>query len=96
MTTILETDETGALLLPADVLGHGVSRARYVVEAQGETLIVRPEGEMAAESTAPRGKTRSHEEWMKDWTDLAEQISQSWIGDKSALEELEDMRNARG
>lgn len=37
-------------------------------------------------------KKLSPEEWMAQWTALAQEIGESWIGDKSALEELSEMR----
>ncbi|MDQ2687007.1 MAG: hypothetical protein M3Y28_03985 [Armatimonadota bacterium] len=96
MATILETDENGALVLPARVLGHDAAHARYVVEAQGETLVLRPD----VEATKPRKthirKKPTPDEWIKEWRELGEKISEAWIGDKSAVEELSDMRNARG
>lgn len=96
MATVLETDETGALVLPARVLGHEAPHARYVLEAQGKTLILRPEVEAAKPKRTRARKKQSHEEWMKEWRDLGEKISEAWIGDKSAVEELSEMRSARG
>lgn len=94
MATILETDETGALVLPARVLGGERPHARYVLETQGETLVLRREDE-AVGGPSPV-QMQSREQFVREWQDLAEQVSRAGRGPKSALEELTDMRNARG
>lgn len=75
MATILETDENGALVLPARVLGHEAAHARYILEAQGETLVLHHADE-APEGLSPK-PIQSHEQFVREWQDLAEQVSRA-------------------
>ena len=61
MNQIVEVDEQGGLHLPPEVLSHAKPRTRYVVEAQGETLILRP-----AEKSPPFWATATPEERAED------------------------------
>lgn len=97
MATILERDENGALVLPARVLGHESAHARYVVEAQGETLLLRPEGKAAQPRAARARKKQTQEVWAKAWREFSAQVSKAWPeGGPSAVEVVSEMRNARG
>lgn len=42
MSEIVELDERGALQLPGDLLAVVKPRIRYVLEMQGETIVLRP------------------------------------------------------
>jgi Asp-tRNA(Asn)/Glu-tRNA(Gln) amidotransferase B subunit len=62
MSRIVEVNEEGASHLPPEVLGHAKPRTRYLVEAQGETLILR-----LAENQQPFWATATPEEWVADF-----------------------------
>ncbi len=86
MTHTLEVEADGSLRLPREILAEAKPATRYIVETQGDQLLLRPD------KIEPAPKKMSGEEWLTAWDTLSEQISNSWIGDKSALEELADMR----
>ena len=92
MGQVIEADETGRLVLPAELLGEARPRARYVVEPQGDGFVVQPE---LAEVPEPSERL-TPEEWAREWQAWTEQIAAIDPGGKSALDELTDMRNARG
>jgi hypothetical protein len=45
MEQVVEVNEDGALYLPAELIGHAEPHTRFVVEPQGEALLLRPEAE---------------------------------------------------
>ncbi len=63
----------------------------------GETVTLVDEAGASVGRLSAAGKDRGEvEESLQDaWDRLAEDVSASWQGDKSALEELQDQRNAR-
>ncbi len=92
MATILETDETGALVLPARVLGHDAAHARYIVEARGETLVLRRPEALAIKPKRARKTMLTSEEWKKEWDAWSEDVTKAWRSDKSAAEIVAEMR----
>ena len=73
MTRILETDESGSLRLPAETLGHPRPRSRYIVEADGVTLVVRPEANEQGQFPSSKFQQRSPEERVKaflEWVNM--------------------------
>lgn len=91
MTQVIETDEEGRLVLPAELLGEAKPRTRYTVEVNGARFIVEPE-EAALVSGA-----LTPEEWKRGWDAFVKQVTAlTPLGGRTALEELTDMRNARG
>ena len=92
MTTVLEVNDAGVLLLPAELLGDAKPHTRYVVETRDAELVLRPESANATPKKPRRKKTQSHEEYMRHWAGLAEQIGRAWGGDKSAAETVSEMR----
>ena len=47
MTKILEVNEDGALMIPADLLNGAEPHQRYTAESAGKNLLLRPESESA-------------------------------------------------
>jgi len=47
---------------------------------------------LQSESSNGTRKLPSHSEWMERWDALAEEVDEAWQGEKSALEELAEMR----
>jgi len=84
MTKILEVNDDGTLLIPADLLGGVGSRKRYVAESAGQGLLLRPEPG-SAEKPAP-------DEWWRQWDSLAERIGRSWSSDATAAQAVEETR----
>lgn len=92
MVTVLETDETGALVLPARVLGHNSAHARYVLEAQGETLILRQRDVPTSRPKKPRKKGVTADQWKEEWEAWSDKVTEAWQSDKSAAEIVAEMR----
>jgi hypothetical protein len=86
MTRVIETDETGALLLTPDLLGALQARARYLVETQNGTLVIHQEA-----ADAPGGQGEA-EEWIAEWDRLTVAVSAAWKSGKSAVEVVSEMR----
>ena len=91
MTQVIETDEAGRLVLPPELLGEAKPHARYTVEVTGTRFVVGPEDP----ATAPG--TLTSEEWKRGWDAFVKQVAAvTPLSGRTALEELSDMRNARG
>ena len=93
MTKVIEVDEAGRLVLPPELLGETLGEvhphARYVVETQGEKIIVSeelPGGDEAAQVKP------SVEQWEKQWRAVQEQVSASWPAGLSAVDAVLEQR----
>ncbi len=64
MEQVVEVNEDGALYLPPEIIGHARPHSRYVVEAQGEALLLRPETD-----SQPFWATATPEERVKRFLD---------------------------
>ena len=62
MEQVVEVNEDGALYLPAELIGHAEPHTHYVVDPQGEALLLRPETE-----SQPFWATATPEEWVKSF-----------------------------
>lgn len=62
MEQVVEVNEDGALYLPAELIGHAEPHTRFVVESQGEDLLLRLEPE-----SKPFWATATIEEWVKSF-----------------------------
>ena len=90
MTQVIETDEEGRLVVPAELLGDAKPHTRYTVEATGQRLIVEPE-------QTPQQRQQVYEQWKREWDALTGEVSAAMpLNGRTAMEELTDMRNARG
>ncbi len=91
MTQVIETDEAGRLVLPPELLGEVKPHARYTVEVTGARFVVEPEGSALVPGAL------SPEEWKQGWDEFVKQVAAvTSPSGRTALEELTDMRNARG
>lgn len=91
-TRVIEADEQGRLIIPAEMLADARPHNRFVVETTGSSILVQPEI-----PSPPESKPKlTPAEWIREWRELAEDVGKAWQSDKSGLEELTDMRNARG
>ena len=61
--TILETNASGELEIPAGVLGAG-PHARFRLEHEGQTLRLIPEGHPLWESLPPIDRARTFRDWV--------------------------------
>ena len=84
MTRILEVNEEGALVIPADLLNGAEPHQRYRAESAGKTLVLEPESALPAKLDP--------DEWWRQWNALSEQIGRQWKTDKSAAEIISEMR----
>ena len=91
MTQVIETDEKGRLVLSPELLGEARPHTRYTVEVNGARFVVEPE----EEALVPGALTP--EEWKRGWDAFVRQVAAvTPLSGRTALEELTDMRNARG
>ena len=84
MTRVLETDDNGALTIPADILEQPEPHVRYRVERNGARLNVEP--------VPHDNKRMPAQEWIAGWTQLANSIGESSTTDRSVVEILSEMR----
>ena len=84
MTMILEVNEDGSLVIPADLLNGAEPHQRYRAESAGKTLVLKPE------SALPEKLDR--DEWWRQWNALSEHIGREWKSDKTATEVVSEMR----
>ena len=88
MVQVIETDETGRLMLSPELLGEVRPHSRYTVETAGNRLIVEREtGE--ARANAPK---LTPEEWLQQWQELAEDVGKVWPKGLSAADVISEMR----
>ena len=93
MTQLIEVDEAGRLTLPTGLIGAVKPHDRFTVETSGRKLTVEP----VQRSTPSSVEALTPEAWKEGWDALVKQISSITLRDgKTALEELTEMRNARG
>ena len=85
MGLVIETDESGRLVLPAEMLGDVPPRSRFVVEAVGANLTVKPE-------PTEEQRRQAYEKWKREWDSLTEEITAAWNTDQSAAEMIAEMR----
>ena len=85
MGQVIEADEQGRLLVPAELLADAQPHGRYIVETSDNKLLIKPE------ETVEQRK-QAYEEWKRDWDALTEEISAAWTTDKSAAEIISEMR----
>ena len=85
MVQVIETDETGQLLLSPPLLGEARPHSRYTVETAGGRLIVEAEEALLQRQAA-------YEEWKCEWNALTDQITDAWHTGKSAAEIISEMR----
>ena len=91
MATIVTTDDSGTLILPAELLGAARPNTPYIVEADGDELFVRPQN-----GHVLNGYTPDADEWERQRKALAAEIGAVWPADVSAADVISDMRDARG
>ena len=85
MGQVIEADEQGRRLVPAELLADARPHGRYIAETFGKKLLIKPE------ETAEQRK-RIYEKWKRDWDELTEEISAAWTTSKSAAEIISEMR----
>ena len=71
MTLVLEVEEDGTLTLPRELLSHAAPHDRYVVEAQGQRFMLRPE---PAKRSVPRRHNAKRELEFERWQKERQQL----------------------
>ena len=82
MTHLVETDETGRLVLPPELLKTIKPQTRYKLE------IV----EAAEIMDKQRLDQAASDEWMRQWSELSKEISKIWPEGVSAVDVVSEMR----
>jgi len=88
MTRVVETDETGRLVLPDDLLREIKPRTKYIIESKGDGLIIYPEEPVLAHKEV----VPTPEQWEAQWRAAQEQVSKSWPAGVSAVDVMSEMR----
>ncbi len=86
MRRVLETDESGSLTIPAELLDETAPHGKYVAETSAAGLVIRPK-----KQTVPQ-KANEWQTWLADRNELAKKIGAAWKSDKSAAEVISEMR----
>jgi hypothetical protein len=65
MSRIVETNEEGAIHLSPELLGESKPHTRYILEVQGDTLTLRPEGESQPfwATASPQERAEAFRRW---------------------------------
>ena len=86
MTKVLEVNEDGALVIPADLLNGAEPHKRYTAESAGNELLLRPESEsVPIEKLDP-------EELRSRWIDLSDRVGRLWPANRTAADVISEMR----
>jgi hypothetical protein len=86
MTKILEVNEDGSLMIPADLLNGAEPHQRYTAESEGKNLLLRPESEsVPIEKLDP-------EELRRRWIDLSDRVGRLWPANTTAADVISEMR----
>ncbi len=85
---ILEADDLGMLVIPAELLGHPEPFTRFVVERVGTKIFIVPEAVSAQESE----QGSAFDKWQQQWKIVQQEVSKSWPAGVSAVEVVSEMR----
>lgn len=95
MEHTIETDEHGALTLSPELIGSSKPHTRYVVENQGERLILR-QAAQNSEATLTRQKQKlTAAEWREEWEAWSKQVTKAWNSDQTAAEIVAELRTRK-
>ena len=75
---ILNTNDAGALIIPAEILGHPGPFTRFVVEQVGSKIVIAPEPVEG--------------EWLRQWRELSEEIGKVRPEGVSPIAVVSEMR----
>lgn len=66
MEQVIEVNEEGALYLPPELIGHFEPHTRFVVEPQGDSFMLRPEGKSQPfwMTATPEERAKRFDEWV--------------------------------
>ena len=64
MTRVVETNDSGSLTIPPDPLGEARPHTRFIVEAIGDALMLRPESAPLPRDLPPAERAREFREWI--------------------------------
>ena len=78
MDHILEADDAGMLVIPAELLGYPEPNTRFAVERVGEKFIIQPEP--------------AEDKWLKQWRELADEVGEAWPEGVSPVDVVSEMR----
>ena len=89
MTKILEVNEDGALVIPADLLNGAEPHQRYTAESAGKNLVLTPESDHARRQ---KPQKLTSEEWEVEWKAFTEKVTQAWPTGVSAVDAVSEIR----
>lgn len=85
---VLEADDLGMLVIPADLLGHPEPFTRFLVERIGTKVFIVPEAVSAQESD----QEAAFDRWQQQWKIVQQEVSKSWPAGVSAVDVVSEMR----
>lgn len=85
---ILEADDSGMLVIPAELLGHPEPFTRFVVERVGTKIFIVPE----ALSVQEGEQESAFDRWQQQWKIVQQEVSKSWPAGVSAVDVVSEMR----
>ncbi len=91
---VIETDDFGRLVIPAELLGTAKPHTRFVIETDGEAFVIQPEVVQFQEDSQELTdeKQLTNENWERQWKIAQEQVSKSWPAGVSATDVISEMR----
>ena len=85
---VIEIDDLGRLVIPAELLGTAKPHTRFVIETDGEAFVIQPEVVLTQEDN----QQPTDENWERQWKLAQEQVSKSWPAGVSATDVISEMR----
>jgi len=89
MTKILEVNEDGVLVIPADLLNGAEPHQRYTAKSAGKSLLLRPESER---EKSRRPQKLKPEDWEAEWKAFTEKVTKAWPDGLSAVDAVSEQR----
>ena len=85
---VVETDDAGRLVIPAELLGHPEPFTKFVVERVDTKIFIVPEA-MPVQDSEQRS---AFDKWKQQWRIVQQEVSKSWPAEVSAVEVVSEMR----
>ena len=83
---MLEADDTGMLIIPAELLGYPEPNTRFVVERVGKRILIQPEAAQEIEQKS------AYDKWHDQWKIVQQEVTKSWPAGLSAADVVSEMR----
>lgn len=85
---IIKADDSGMLVIPAELLGHPKPFVRFIIERVGTKIFIVPEATSAQGSE----QESAFDKWQRQWKVVQQEVSKSWPAGVSAVDVVSEMR----